>query len=414
LIETATTYTLPPAFERYQKRALVVGVAALLATAVVAFLVAGPVQFFRSYLVAYVFWTGVAVGSLAIMMLHHLSGGAWGLVIRRIFEAATRTLPLLAVAFLPIIVSLFWHPVHDGHHLSLYEWSNHEAVEADKILKEKSLYLNIPFFIGRFVFYFAVWGALAYFLNKWSLQQDHTGDPRVKRMMQNVSGPGILLFGLTVTFAAVDWIMSLEPHWFSTIYGMLLMASWGLSAFAFVIIVAAILARLEPMSAVYAPAHFHDYGKLLLAFVMVYAYFAFSQFLIIWSGNIPEEIPWYLRRLRGGWELIGLALILLNFALPFVLLLSRNLKRDARRLVWVALLIIVMRVVDMIYLIAPASHQEGSAPHINPLDFLTMFGATIGLGGIWLAYFAWQLKQRPLLPVNAPDLDAALHPTGGH
>jgi hypothetical protein len=372
--------------------------------------IGGPVQFFRSYLVAYVFWTGIAVGSLAIMMLHHLSGGAWGLVIRRIFEAATRTLPLLAIAFLPLVVALFVHP--HGH--SLYEWSNPETVRTDEVLQHKHPYLNAPFFIARTVFYFAVWGALAYFLNKWSLEQDQTGDPRIKRRMQNLSGPGILLFGLTVTFAAVDWLMSLEPHWFSTIYGLLLMASWGLSAFSFVIIVAAALSRREPMSGVFAASHFHDYGKLMLAFVMIYAYFAFSQFLIIWSGNLPEEIPWYLRRLRGGWQYVGLALVLLNFALPFVLLLSRNLKRDARRLVWVALLVIVMRVVDMIYLVAPAAHQESGETHISALDFLTMFGATIGLGGIWLAFFAWQLKRRPLLPLQSPDLEAAIHPVGHH
>lgn len=407
------TYTVPPAIDGFRQRALVVGIVVLLLTAVACFF-GGAVQFFRSYLVAFVFWCGIAVGSLAIMMLHHLSGGAWGLVIRRIFEAATRTLPLLAVAFLPIAVSLFVHPVHDGHAQSLYEWSNHEVVEADPILKQKSLYLNIPFFLVRSVFFFAVWGVLAYFLNKWSLQQDHTGDPRIKRRMQNLSGPGIVLFGLTVTFASVDWVMSLEPHWFSTIFGLLLMAGWGLSAFAFVILVAAHLSRREPMSHVFQPSHFHDYGKLLLAFVMIYAYFAFSQFLIIWSANLPEEIPWYLRRLRGGWEYVGLALVVLHFALPFVLLLSRDLKRNYKRLVVVAMVVIVMRVVDVIYLIAPAMHHEGGEPHFSLLDFLTMFGATIGLGGIWLWYFATQLKRRPLLPLQAPDLDKAIAPASGH
>ncbi|HEX8476086.1 MAG TPA: hypothetical protein VF666_18955 [Pyrinomonadaceae bacterium] len=409
----AATYTVPPAIDRFRQRALVVGIVVLLLTAALCFF-GGVVQFFRSYLVAFVFWCGIAVGSLAIMMLHHLSGGAWGLVIRRIFEAATRTLPLLAIAFLPIIISLFVHPVHDGHAQALYEWSDHDVVARDKILQEKSIYLNAPFFIARYVFYFVVWGALAYFLNKWSLQQDHTGDPRIRRRMQNLSGPGILLFGFTVTFAAVDWVMSLEPHWFSTIFGLLLMAGWGLSAFAFVILVAAYLARSEPMSNVFQPSHFHDYGKLLLAFVMIYAYFAFSQFLIIWSANLPEEIPWYLRRLRGGWEYVGLALVVLHFALPFVLLLSRDLKRNSRRLVSVAIVVIVMRVVDLIYLVAPAIHQEGGDPHFSPLDFVTMFGATIGLGGIWLWFFASQLKRRPLLPVNAPDLDKAIAPATHH
>ena len=407
------TYNTPPELTRFRGRALVIGAIVLVLSSVLAF-VLGPVEFFRAYLVAFVFWCGIAVGSLAIMMLHHLSGGAWGLVIRRIFEAATRTLPLLAVAFLPLIVSLFWHPVHDGHAQALYEWSDHHLVAGDRVLQEKSPYLNPFFFIARFVFYFAIWGLLAYFLNKWSLQQDHTGDPRLVRRMQNLSGPGILLFGFTVTFAAVDWVMSLEPHWYSTIFGLLLMASWGLSAFSFVVIVAAILVRREPMSGVFQPVHFHDYGKLLLAFVMIYAYFAFSQFLIIWSGNIPEEIPWYLRRLRGGWQYVGLALVLFNFALPFMLLLSRDLKRNARRLVTVALIVIVMRIIDMIYLVAPAAVHEGQDPHLDPLMFLVMLGTTTGLGGIWLWYFISQLSARPLLPLQAPDLERAIAPATGH
>jgi len=421
-----TSYNLPPAAERWQTRALIIGVVALVITAVIAFFSgslthsgeAGVAQgeaaaaahgsttflaqFFRSYLVGFLFVTGISVGSLAILMLQHLSGGAWGLVIRRILEASTRTMPLLALMFTPIIFGIH----------SLYEWSHAEAVAADPILKHKSLYLNVPFFIGRAVFYFVVWGALAYFLNKWSREQDHTGDPRVKRQMQNLSGPGILLFGLTVTFAAVDWGMSLEPHWFSTIYGMLVMAAWGLTAMAFTITALVVLSRHDPMSHVYAPSHFHDLGKLLLAFVMIYAYFSFSQFLIIWSGDLPEETSWYLRRLRGGWELIGLAVVILHFALPFVLLLSRDVKRNARRLVLVALLVLVARVVDWIYLIAPASHQtEGHEQSLWPmllLDFTTMFAATVGLGGIWLWFFLRQLRQQPLLPIGAPDLDKVL------
>lgn len=426
-----STYNLPVDADRWQGRALIVGVAALALCALIAFFggtfthspepgVAGGeaaaaahgsttflAQFFRSYLVGFMFVTGIAVGSLAILMLQHLSGGAWGLVIRRILEASTRTLPLLAVMFVPVALGIH----------SLYEWSHAEAVAADPVLQHKQPYLNIPFFLVRAVFYFAAWFALSYFLNKWSLEQDHTGDPRVSRKLQSVSAPGLLLFGLTVTFAAVDWGMSLEPHWFSTIYGLLVMAAWGLTAMAFTITVMALLARREPMAHVYAPSHFHDLGKLLLAFVMIYAYFAFSQFLIIWSADLPEETSWYLRRLRGGWQLIGLAVVVLHFALPFALLLSRNLKRNSRRLVLVALLVLVARGVDWVYLIAPASHQNegGAHPEVQLLiDFVTMFAAIIGLGGIWLWYFLRQLRQRPLLPIGAPDLDKALAVTAGH
>src|SRR5205823_1121376 len=179
---------------------------------------------------------------------------------------------------------------------------------------------------------FVFWFFFASRLNRWPAEQDHTGDPRVRRRMQDISGPIILLFGLTVTFAAVDWGMSLEPHWFSTIYGLIIMAGWGLSALAFMITIATVLSHHEPMEHAYQPLHFHDWGKLLLAMVMLYAYFAFSQFLITWAGNLPEEIPFYLRRLHGGWQVVGLLLILFHFALPFVLLLSRQRKREPVRL----------------------------------------------------------------------------------
>ena len=428
-METSSNYNLPVDADRWQGRAFVVGVAALVLCALIAFFsgtlthspeasVAGGeaaahgsngflAQFFRSYLVGFMFVTGIAVGSLAILMLQHLSGGAWGLVIRRILEASTRTIPLLFIMFIPVALGIH----------SLYEWSHADVVRADPILQHKSPYLNIPFFLVRAGFYFAAWFALAYFLNKWSLEQDHTGDPRVSRKLQNVSAPGLLLFGLTVSFAAIDWGMSLEPHWFSTIYGLLVMAAWGLTAMAFTITALVMLSKREPMSHVYAPSHFHDLGKLLLAFVMIYAYFAFSQFLIIWSANLPEEISWYLRRLRGGWQLIGLAVVVLHFALPFALLLSRDLKRNARRLVIVALLVLVARGIDWVYLIAPASYhgEGGDHPEMQLLiDFVTMFAAIIGLGGIWLWYFLRQLRQRPLLPIGAPDLDKALAVAASH
>jgi hypothetical protein len=403
----ANSYAAPEAVDRYRTRALLVGVVLTLAAAALAFVLGGPVQFFRSYLVGFFFCTGLAVGGLAWLMLGHMTGGAWALVSRRVLEASTRTLPLLALMFVPLVVSLFVHP--GGH--SLYEWSDPHHVERDEVLQHKSLYLNPLFFIVRGVFYFLVWGALAYFMNRWSLAQDSSGDPRIRRRMQDLSGPGILLFGLTATFAAVDWGMSLEPHWFSTMYGLLAMAGWGLSALAFAITVATFLSKQEGGGHVYLPTHFHDWGKLLLAMVMLYAYFAFSQFLIIWSGNLPEEISFYLRRLRGGWEYVGLAVILFHFALPFALLLSRGLKRAPRMLRRVAVLMLVMRVVDLIFLFAPSAHQEGQEG-FRVVDFayhfFPMLLMTAGLGGIWLWYFFGELKKRPLLPVGAPDLEQAL------
>jgi hypothetical protein len=406
-------YTAPEIVERYRGRALVVGALLLLAGLVLAFLLGGVVQIFRSWLVGFVFCAGLGVGSLAWLMLGHMSGGAWAISSRRLFEAAARTIPLVALMFLPVVASLFVHPHTAGHPHgeSLYEWSNHYVVEHDPVIRWKSVYLNVPFFIVRGVIYFAVWLALMHFMRKWSREQDSTGDPRIRRRMQDMSGPGILLFGLTVTFAAIDWGMSLEPHWFSTIYGLILMAGWGLSALALAITVAAFLHRHEPMSHAYQPLHFHDWGKLLLAMVMLYAYFSFSQFLIIWAGNLPEEIPFYLRRLRGGWEYVGLALILFHFALPFALLLSRGLKRTPRLLRQVAVLMLVMRAVDFVFLFAPTAHQ-GGGEHFHPLDllrhFAPMLAVTAGLGGIWLWYYFGQLRERPLLPLGEPNLDKAI------
>ncbi len=408
--EQNATYAAPPVVEGWGRRATLVGIAALVIAAIVALLlppagITGVQQLFRSYLVAFFFCTGLAVGSLAWLMVGHLAGGAWALIIRRVLEAATRTLPLLALLFIPLAIGIPY----------LYEWAHHDAIVRngqviDQALYHKTTYLNVPFFIGRAVFYFAAWIALAYFFNKWSGEQDRSGDPRLRRRLQDISGPGLLLFGLTVTFAGVDWGMSLEPHWFSTIYGLIVMAGWGLSALAFSITVTSFLSAHEPYETVYAPRHFHDYGKLLLAMVMLYAYFSFSQFLIIWSGNLPEEIPFYLRRLRGFWQYVGLALILFHFALPFALLLSRGLKRSSRLLRRVAVLMLIMRVIDLVYLFAPAVHKasEQHDAGLSPVDFVTMFGMTIGLGGIWLTYFFMQLRKRPLLPLQARGLDEAL------
>jgi MFS family permease len=408
-------YTAPRAIDRYRTLGLLAGLVLAVVGVVISLLTGGIVQVFRTYLVGFFFCTGIAVGSLAWLMLGHMSGGAWHVVIRRILEAATRTFPLLALMFIPIIVALFVHP-HDGGH-SLYEWSDPAVVERDPIIKHKSIYLNPIFFIVRGLVYFAVWFTLAYFLNRWSREQDATGDPRLKRRMQELSGPGILLFGLTVTFAAVDWGMSLEPHWFSTIYGLIIMAGWGLSAMAFTIVVEAVLARHEPMNHVYAPLHFHDHGKLLLAMVMLFAYFSFSQFLITWAGNLPEEIPFYLRRLQHGWQYVGLAVVLFHFALPFALLLSRSLKRTGRTLMRVALLMLFMRIVDLVFLIAPAAHAGGGREFHGSdvlLHFVPMLCMALGLGGVWLWYFIGQLRSRPLLPLGAPDLARAIAPVEGH
>src|SRR6185312_28636 len=394
---SSSAYNAPVEVSRLQRAALIVGVIGLVVLGIG--LVVDRSQFWRSYLTGYLFWLGVAVGSLALLMLQHLTGGGWGMVIRRVLEASTRTLPLMFVLFLPILLGLH----------SIYEWTHQEVIDAHPVLKEKArLYLNPTFFSIRAILIFAIWIALAFFLNRWSLEQDASASRQVTKKMQMLSGPGLVLFVTTVTFAAIDWVMSLDPEWSSTIFGLLFVAAWALSALAFTVANLAWLTKREPMAHVVAPLHFHDLGKLLLALVMLWAYFSYSQYLIIWSGNLPEEITWYLPRTRGAWGGIALAVVLLHFALPFLFLLSRKFKRDPHKLVLVAVLILVMRYVDLLWVIVPNFSREGF--QVSWMDF----ASPVGFGGVWLAFFFWQLSRRPLMPTNDPQLPSVLAQAHGH
>jgi hypothetical protein len=294
----------------------------------------------------------------------------------------------MAVLFVPLAFGLPY----------LYVWARPEAVAHDELLQHKSVYLNVPFFLFRAAFYFAVWITIARFLNRWSLEQDTRPDAGLTRRLEMLSRAGLMLYGLTETFAAIDWAMSLDPHWSSTIYGILFMGGQGLAAFAFAIPVAALIARRPPLSRIIRPDQFHDLGKLMLAFVMLWAYFSFSQFLIMWSGNLPEEIPWYLRRMQGGWFWVGILLVLSHFILPFVVLLSRDVKRRPRALAAVAGALILARFLDIFWLVRPLPGATGLELHW--LDFVTPFA----LGGVWLWVFVWQLGARPLVPMNDPYL----------
>ena len=351
-----------------------------------------PAQFFQSFLMAYMFVLGATLGCLALGMIHQLSGGAWGVVTRRLIGASSRVLPVLTVLFIPIILG--------SHHL--YEWTHTEVVEQDTILRQKQVYLNLPFFVARAAVYFAVWNALVYFLNRWSLEQDRSPDSRIARRMQVLSGGGLLAYALAVTFASFDWLMSLDPQWYSTIYGVLVMGGQGLTALAFLIAVLVWLSRRPPLDAVVAPVHFHDLGNLTLAFVMLWAYFSFSQYLIIYSGNLPEEITWYTHRVGTGWRFVGLALVLFHFAVPFLLLLSRKVKRAPELLIKVSVGILVARLIDLFWLIAPAFHHDGLVVHW--LDAVL----PLALGSLWLGCFVWQLRGRAILPLHDPQFEQAL------
>lgn len=367
---------------RVAKLALAAGLGALLLCVAGGF--RNPTQFFRSYLLGYIFWLGVTLGSLAILMLHHLVGGNWGFAIRRMLESGTKTLVVMAGLTVPLLFGL----------RHLYLWADPAKAALEKAVAEKALYLNVPFFLARIVAFFTAWILVAYFLNRWSLEQDRTGNPDLIRRMQNLCGPGLIIYGLTVTFTSFDWVMSLEPSWGSTIYGMIFIVTQVLSAISLAIIVCMLLSKSETLARRLFPVALNDLGNLLLAFTMLWAYLTFSQYLIIWFGNLPDEIPWYLARATGGWAWVAVMLIVFHFAVPFLLLLSRYVKRRIRFLAAVAAGMMVMSLADLFWLMTPAYQRSG--PQFHGTDVL----AVAGIGGIWIWRFASQLKLHPLVPLN--------------
>ena len=377
-------------FDRVQRIALASGAIGLALCG--AFAIRSGTQFFRSYLFAYAFWLTIPTGCMAILMLHHLTGGWWGYPIRRLLEAGTRTFVWMAVLFLPVLLGMS----------RLYKWAQPTEVAADPMLQYKHPYLNPQFFTVRVLIYFAIWIGLARTLNKWSGEQDRSADPRLATRLEALSGPGLILWGIAVTYSSIDWVMSLEAHWFSTMYGMIVMVVAALTAMSFVVFVLRKISGQEAIAHAITPSQFNDLGNLMLAFVMLWAYLTFSQFLIIWAGNIKDEIPWYVSRAFGGWGAIAVILIVLHFAVPFLLLLQREVKRRLRMLSFVAGMLMVLSLVDVYWLVAPA--YETSGPHPSPLDLF----AVVGIGGLWLAVFFSELKKWPLLPQHDPRFEGAL------
>jgi len=384
---TKSDLMAPPVAEQIQTRSMFIGLVGTVAAIAGAFI--APDSFYSAYLTGFMFWLGLSLGCMAILMLYHLVGGAWGTVIRRTLESGMMTLPMMAVLFIPILL----------HLPRLYFWARPDVL-ADpktdhKIVEIAHSYLNFNGILVRYIVYFAIWMAMAYFLNRWSTEQDSTAGQSTLRF-RAMSSIGLVIYSLTISFAVIDWVMSLQARWISTIYGLLFVAGEALSAFCFCVVIEAILGKRKPMSDYLTDTEVHDHGKFMLAFVMVWAYFNFSQWLIIWAGNLPEEIPWYVRRMNGGWESVGLFLVVFHFAMPFALLLSRQLKRSAARLVRIASWLIIMRIVDIYWHIEPASHTTF---HLS----WVLFAVLAGMGGLWMAYFFRNLRSRPLLAVNAPQ-----------
>ncbi|HXR16546.1 MAG TPA: hypothetical protein VN777_10150 [Terriglobales bacterium] len=386
----------PPIVKTIQQRSLLFGLVFAAISLALAFL--RPDEFFRAYLLGYMAWLGVGLGSMAILMIRHLTGGGWGMVIRRILGAAMRCLPLMALLFIPILFGL----------PKLYIWARPLDSIADKHLREHlqditKSYLTVQGFVVRAAIYLAIWNLLSFLLTKWSREQDKPPSRDNTDRFKAVSGPGLILYAFTISFAAIDWIMSIDPSWISTIYGLLILIGELLSAMCFAVVVERILVNYKPMSELLKPSFVHDHGKWMLTFIMVWAYFSFSQWLIIWAGNLPDEITWYMRRLNGGWGFVGLTLVVFEFAVPFVLLLSRPFKRDIRRLVWLAVWIMVMRYLDLFWIIEP---NFSTTLTVTLADVVV----PVAIGGFWLAYFFHNLNSLPLLPAYDVSANEVLEP----
>jgi len=385
-------YPAPESVSRLQTRALSVGSIALLLAIFGA--MRSPGAFYQSYLMSFLLVLGLTLGSLGLMMLQHLTVGHWGIIIRRPLESATRTLPLIAIFFVPI--ALF------GMKYLYAEWLDPEALQKEPLSAFQQKYLTHGGYLTRAVIYFAVWLTLMFAFNIWSKQQDTNQDDRaLRRRLKMLAGPGIILYVFAMSFAAIDWVMSLSPHLASSIYGFVIVGRQLISSLSFMIAVVVLLSRTEPLASVLQPRHLHDLGKLLLAFVMLWAYFAFSQLLIIWSGNLPEEITFYRTRLYGQWGFVAVIVVVFHFFVPFFLLLSQDLKRNAKVLPKIAMWLILMRLVDLFWMTRP-EFTSSAVP--TWLDLVL----PIALGGLWLGFFAFNLKQCPLLPIGDPKLEEAI------
>ena len=384
------TESLRPQMDRIQRMSLTVGVVAFIVFLIQLFI--EPAHFFRSYLFAYIFWSGLTLGCLGIYLMHNVVGGNWGVVIRRFLESGTRTLPLIAILVSPVLI---------GMH-SLYSWSLPGGEPREGHVTNQALYLNVPFFIARTVLYFLLWSFWGYRLLRLSGEQDRTGDPDIFYRMKSFSAPGLLIFVVTTSFAFIDWILSLEPDYYSTIYGWMFTVGQVLMTFSFCVVLLVLLRNQRPLSTVLTRQHFHDLSNLMLAFTMLWAYMSFAQLLITWAENLPDEIPWYIRRFTGGFGWIAWTIAIFHFCVPFFLLLMRFIKRNPNLIYWVALWMICIRLLDNFWIVEPAFRQHGLE------IYWTDFVAPVAIGGIWIALFIWNLKTRPLLPLH--DHRLGLHP----
>jgi len=369
--------------------ALVIGVIGLVLSAVGYFVDAR--QFFHSYLTGYFFWLSLALGGLFFTMLHHIVGARWSVVLRRISENIMCVLPIMALFAVPLLFGIG----------ELFHWSHSDAVAGDHLLQGKAGYLNTTFFIIRLVAYFVVWIVLTLMLNKISLKQDLGHQPSFTKKMRVISAPGIILFALTVTFASFDWLMSLDPHWYSTIFGVYIFAGSLLGMLSLMTVMVLYLGKNGILDKEITVEHYHDLGKLMFAFIIFWGYMAFSQYFLIWYGNIPEETVWFLHRWESSWKTVSLIIVFGHFVIPFFLLFPRGTKRNPKMLTIIALWILIMHFIDLYWLVLPTLHPHGV--HVSWMDIT----AVIGPGGIFIWYLWRKTAARPLLPVGDPNLEAS-------
>ena len=395
---TASAVATPEIAVKIRNRSLIVGLVFAAIAAFGAFTLPGVV-FMQAYLLGYIAWLGLSLGCLGWLMIHYIAArGGWGLTARRIWEAGAGTLPLMAVLVIPILLNL----------KTLYIWARPEAVAVDKHLQYvTSVYLSPSMVTIRAVIYFVLWIGMAYLLTRWSAKQDLPENEGLQLPFQWVAAPGMVVFALTATFAVVDLVMSLTPAWASSIYGLIFVAGDGLACMAFTIVITVILCRYQPMATMLTKTTLHDYGKWCFAVIMLWAYFSFSQWLIIWSGNLPEEIGFFKVRLDGGWQYVSLFIVMFHWAVPWAILLSRDIKRNTQTLVPVACWILFMRLVDIFWYIKP---NLSTTFNLNLWDVVV----PVAMGGLWLAYFFFNLSRRPLVPLYAPFSTQVLEGEHGH
>jgi len=373
---------------------LLVGVVAFVGTIIA--LIVNPEVYFRSYLFAFLYFLGLALGSLSMSMVHHLVGGTWGVAVRRTLEAGAMTLPLMAVLFVPILFGLH----------ALYPWARPELVANDPILRDKVRYLNASFFIVRAVIFFAGWILIALILRRWELRYDQSPSHALSIAIQKLSAGGLLIYILFMTFAGVDWILSRDAHYYSTIIGLIFVTGQSLTALSFAILVLCLIWRIPPLDTLVTAQVFIDLGSLLETLVILFAYISFSQFLVNYSGNSQQEITWYVRRTSHGWIVLAGLVILFHFFVPFFSLLMRSIKQRPELLGTVAAIVLAARWMDLFWMVAPPTNVD----HPRFAMVWTDIAAPLGIGGFWLAAFLWILDRRPLVPRHSMALeDSELH-----